>query len=107
VIKNKTGFEMPMFFELPARVDRCQAVLGDNRKNKTGIYEKGLREQAARTAWKIISDWVDIQVSMVLLEQADVMQIFLPYAYDVANEKTFYDHLQETNFKAMLDKPAV
>lgn len=94
--------QMPMFFQLPAKIEPCFKVLYAEIKRPQADTKQKVREQAERTAWKIISDWVDIQLSMILLEQAEPLQVFLPYAYDPANEETFYQKLQKTNFKALL-----
>lgn len=34
--------------------------------------------------------WVEIQCTMVLLGQAEPMQIFLPFVYDMKKNETFY-----------------
>lgn len=57
-------------------------------------------EQADRTAWKIIQDWVEVQMSMIQLKQADTVQVFLPYVYD--GKRTFYERLVESRFKGLL-----
>lgn len=92
----------PVFFQLPAKVEPCFNVLWKEIKRPRPESKHKTKEQAERTAWKIVSDWVDIQLSMILLEQADPMQIFLPYAYDPASETTFYDRLKDGGFKALL-----
>lgn len=92
----------PLFFELPAKVDACFKVLwGEISRPKADTKERTM-QQAERTAWKIISDWVDIQISMVQLEQAELMQVFLPFIFDPVKEKTFYNQLRETGFKGLL-----
>lgn len=57
-------------------------------------------EQAARTAWKIVQDWVEVQMSMIQMKQADTLQVFLPYVYD--GRRTYWQALQEANFKGLL-----
>ena|ERR1043165_5816094 len=92
----------PLFFQLPAKVDLCFNVLWKQiKKPQDGTKEK-IMIQAQRTAWKIVSDWVEIQLSMILLEQAEPMQVFLPYAYDPASDETFYDKMKKSGFKALL-----
>lgn len=94
--------QTPMFFQLPAKIDPCFKVLYAEVKRPRPDTKKLVREQAERTAWKIVSDWVDIQLSMILLEQAEPLQVFLPYVYNPEKEVTFYEQLKQSNFKALL-----
>src|SRR4051812_35679947 len=57
-------------------------------------------EQAARTAWKIMQDWIEVQMSMVQMQQADLAEVFLPYFYD--GRRTYYQALRESNFAGLL-----
>lgn len=91
----------PIFFKLPANVDACFKVLWAEVKRPRDDTKKKTKEQAERTAWKIICDWVEIQLSMIRLEQAETMQIFLPYVYNPKTETTFYSQLKEGEFKAL------
>lgn len=90
-----------LFFKLPARVEHCFQVLWKEVKRPQADTKQKTREQAARTAWKIISDWVEIQLSMILLEQALPLQVFLPYVYDPVKEETFFERLEQGGFKLL------
>ncbi len=94
--------QVPMFFQLPAKIDPCFKVLYAEVKRPQPDTKKRIREQAERTAWKIVSDWVDIQLSMILLEQAEPLQLFLPYVYNPEKEVTFYEQLKQSNFKPLI-----
>lgn len=94
--------QIPMFFQLPAKIDPCFKVLYAEVKRPQPDTKKRIREQAERTAWKIVSDWVDIQLSMIQLEQAEPLQVFLPYVYNPERDVTFYEQLKESNFKALI-----
>jgi hypothetical protein len=72
-------------------------MLYSGRKKKS---RKDFEEQGARTAWKIVQDWVEVQMSMIQLKQADTLQVFLPYVYD--GRQTFYERIATSNFKALL-----
>lgn len=93
---------MPLFFELPARVDNCYNVLYADIKRPRPDTKEKVRKQAERTAWKIISDWVLVQISMIMLEQAEPLQVFLPYAWNPVTEETYYTKLKAGGFKALL-----
>lgn len=58
------------------------------------------RDQAERTAWKIMQDWVEVQMSMIQMKQADTLEVFLPYVWD--GRTTVYGRLKESGFKALL-----
>jgi hypothetical protein len=55
-----------------------------------------LKQQAGRTAWKLMQDWVEVQLSLIKMHQADFEQVFMPYIWD--GRRTFYMALKEQNF---------
>lgn len=93
------GREIP--FKLPAKIDACNKKFKESvKKPRRGTWEK-IEQQAERTAWKIISDWIDLQTSMIELEQLELLQAFMPHVYDPHKEKTFYEEMKETRFLAL------
>lgn len=92
-------------FRLPAQVNKIETMF-NNRYGKgvkvTEQMRKANRAQAERTAWKLIHEWIHIQASMIRLEQAEFLEIFLPYVYKENQQKTFYAALKDSNYKALL-----
>lgn len=78
-----------------------EALAWNNKKKKR---RSDFKEQAARTAWKIMQDWIEIQMSMILLNQAETLQVFLPYIYD--GRQTYYQALRKSNFRGLLPEKA-
>lgn len=89
-----------VLFDLPARVDEIFRFMWEKVKTKTESAKERTWQQAERTAWKIISDWVDIQITMIILRQAEILQIFLPYA-QVSPNKSLYSAITENGFKML------
>jgi hypothetical protein len=90
-------------FKIPANIDAARDILREipeyRRKPKDW-----LNAQSRRTAWRLIYDWVSVQVAMVMLRQADAMEVFLPYAYNQKDGKTFYKRLKDdANYKLLLE----
>ena len=87
---------------LPANVDAVQECLwkehvsNSTRNRRT---KDDFREQAERTAWKIMLDWAQVQISLIKLKQADPLQVFLAYVYD--GNQTYYEYLKGNQFKAL------
>lgn len=67
------------------------------RKKKS---KKDFTEQAERTAWKIIQDWVEVQMSMIQLNQAEYREVFMPYIWDGKN--TIFQKVKANGYRAML-----
>ncbi len=93
--------KLPMTFRLPSKVEIVYHHLWEDIRRPKQDTQKRIREQAARTAWKLLYDWVSIQVSMIKLEQVEAMEVFLPYAYDPQRDQTFFQRLKETGFKQL------
>lgn len=73
-------------FALPANVDGVMAVF---TKQKI----KADREQAERTAWKNVHDWVQAQMALIEAGQVQIDEVFLPYLTD-GTGRTLYQLYQ-------------
>ena len=47
-------------------------------------------DQARRTGWRVIKDWIDAQLAIVETQTVTIEQVFLPYAYDLRTDETIY-----------------
>jgi hypothetical protein len=78
------------------------AVLAVLRKQVRRMHEGTLRRleaQADRTAWKLMQDWVEVQLSLIRLQQADALQVFMPYVWD--GRRTFYAAVRDRNYREL------
>lgn len=93
--------------KLPANVEACLNTFWKNHCSTRAVRSKktkdDFKEQAARTAWKLQQDWVEVQISLIRLQQQDAMQAFLPYAWD--GEQTVYERVRNSGFRALLPAP--
>lgn len=73
---------------LPAKQEKVLKVL-EIQKRKDGKI-KATKEQASKTAWRNIKDWIDAQMALIDTEMVQVDEVFLPY---ILNEKgqTLYE----------------
>lgn len=93
----------PMLFKLPANEQAITDIMQSQIKKPRGNTTLRIVEQAQRTAWKLLLDWVSVQASMVLIGRRSIIEVFLPYAYNKQQNRTFYEYLQQSKF-AMLQK---
>lgn len=84
---------------LPADADAAFDVMMKEVKKPQRGTALRIREQAARTAWKLQQDWVEVQLSLIKMQKADFIQVFLSYVWD--GKTTFYDQLKAKNFLAL------
>lgn len=76
--------------KLPCKWQAINKIMkGDVRKPIKGTYQR-IEAQAQRTAWKIMYDWIYVQLSLIKMEQAELAEIFLPYIYDPKTDETLY-----------------
>jgi hypothetical protein len=74
-----------------------RVVAWGSRKKKT---RADFAEQGKRTAWKIMQDWVEVQMSMIQMKQADTLEVFLPYIWN--GKSTIYNRVKEAGYRALL-----
>lgn len=73
--------------KLPANIDKVLQVLKNQRKRNNQV--KDTREQATKTAWRIIKDWVDAQMAILDTEMVEMQEIFLPYILDNSGQTLY------------------
>lgn len=73
--------EKQMGFRLPAMVDNVTEILygGKDRWGQPKKITDVQREQAYKTAWANIRDWIDAQMALIDSRQVKIQQVFLPY----------------------------
>ena len=85
-------------FRLPARTDPIYVILQNDpnvrRQHRT-------REQACRVAWRIVKDWIEAQLALVEAEQAEMVEVFLPYAQNPMTGETLFKQIAESKFKLL------
>lgn len=85
-------------FRLPANISNIYVVLQRDddvpRRLKT-------MEQAARVSWRIIKDWLRAQLAIVEAEQAEMVEVFLPYAQNPTTGQTLFKQLEAGGFKML------
>ena len=96
--------QIPLIFKLPVKWREAQKCMEKQvRRPHRGTMDK-IKEQAKRTAWKILFEWVTIQISLIELEQAELAEVFLPYVYDQTKDETLFEKLKGTNFRMITQK---
>jgi hypothetical protein len=91
----------PVSIRLPVNVDavyKCMAA--EVKRPHKGTMDR-IKEQAGRTAWKLMQDWVEVQISLIIMQQAEWLQVFLPYIWDRDSQQDFFHMLKAKQFKAL------
>lgn len=83
-----------MDYRLPAKIDKIHKEI---QKSKYSGLRRNRRteEQAAKIAWRIIKDWIDAQMSLIMADQVEIEQVFLPYMQMGNEGKTVYDFAKD------------
>lgn len=87
---------------LPARIERVQDVMWMDycasvrqpRKTKDDFFE-----QAARTAWKIQQDWVQVQMTLIKLKQVNFIEVFMGFVWD--GNQSYFEYIDGKQLKAL------
>jgi hypothetical protein len=86
---------------LPSNLLAIERTLLAEKRRITETTKVEAQKQAERTAWKVLAEWVQINLQLVELEQMELLEMFLPYVYDRHTQNTFYTALKEKGFKPM------
>lgn len=84
----------PMAFRLPCNWRAVRAVFDEQGIRSVKHKDRDLDNQAIRTAWKVIHDWMKAQLALVEINMVTLPQIFLPYMI-VRGGKTVAEKMSE------------
>lgn len=90
--------EQPVWFKLPCNVD---GVFKAMAREGSGIAKKlQNKPQAQRAAWRIVKDWIAVQLALVEANQVEMAEVFLPYVIDREGQ-SMYHRFKETQQKQL------
>jgi hypothetical protein len=81
-------------YKLPANTEKVLEIIS---KGHSRTSNQILEEQAERVAWRVIKDWLDAQISLIRIGQAEVAEVFLPYMWN--GKRTLFEILKESNYQ--------
>lgn len=96
------GKDIP--FKLKASVENVEAILRSKVRKRTPAGDQKIKEQSERTAWKLISDHIEISLSLVEIKQRDLRQTFMADIYFPAKGKTYYEIMMNRGFNLLPEK---
>lgn len=97
--KIKVDGERYIDFKLPMESEKIFEVF---KKSKIEKRYKNI-EQAKRTGWRIIKDWIYAQMALIEIHVVKFEQVFLPYMYDIKTDQTLFQKYEERNFDFALE----
>jgi hypothetical protein len=77
-------------FRLPCNWEGVYKAMQNDRKIPRSYKNP---EQARRVAWRIVKDWVEAQMAIIEAGQAQLAEVFLPYAV-TRSGKTVYQEFE-------------
>ena len=83
--------------KMPVRTDECLKVLKKEKQNSPRKQIKDTIDQAERVAWRILKDWIEVQMALLDIKMVTAEEIFLPYIIDQSG-RTIYERLEEKQF---------
>jgi hypothetical protein len=88
-------------YRLEAHIDIIEQLFIESYTRPTERSYEIAAEQAERCAWKIIYDWVEIQITMIKLDQMKFEEAFWAKTYNPATNKTLYQSFSEGHIKLL------
>lgn len=93
---------LPLSIRLPCKVEGVY----ENLCSAKGVpYSKQTKEQARRVAWRILKDWLQAQLALFQVGQAEVAQVLMPYAVD-SEGRTAYEMFKESHMRQLNAAPS-
>jgi hypothetical protein len=85
-------------FRLPANIDGVERTLQQHRKRRKVTNSQATREHATRVAWRILLNWVEVQMALVEAGLVTVDEVMLPYLL-LDGDRTVFQILNEQHLQ--------
>lgn len=110
-IKNEGSFPVALSFTINLNGHPLNFLLPCNHEGVLRCFKKDKKvpngsrnsEQALRTAWRIVKDWVEAQMAIIQSEQATIEQVFLPYLIINSSGETLSNKMLNNNGLKLLE----
>lgn len=110
----KNGFVVALIFQAPddhgsraIKLPTDKEAIQDHlwsEHQKSAVRNRRTRddfaEQAEKTAWKLMDDWVRVQMTLIAVQKKSVTEVFLSYVM-VNKNQTYFEQLKADQFKAL------
>ena len=90
----------PRGYELPVNIAGTAKALQAAYQRGRAERKHTTPEQARRVAWRIMKDWIEVQVALIEAGMVDLTQVMLPYLR-VEEGKTLYSAWLDSERKAI------
>lgn len=91
----------PLSIRLPCNVDG----VFENLRIAKGVPRRLVSKlQARRVAWRILKDWLESQLALYQVGQAEIGQVLMPYAVD-SEGRTAYSMFKESHVRQLNAAP--
>lgn len=84
---KKVGYKLPCNWRSVHQVFKEQGIPYIKHK------DKNIENQAVRTAWRVIKDWIEAQLALVEINMVTIPQVFLPYTI-MRDGRTLTEHVE-------------
>lgn len=91
--------QQPLNFLLPCNHEGVLRCLKQDRKVPNSSKNS---EQALRTSWRIVKDWVEAQLAIVEAQLAPIQEVFMPYLVVSATGETLSQKMLNGNGMKLL-----
>ena len=102
---NPNDNQKEVSFKLPAKPDAVYKVLFEGKRfvnfyqeSKRKEAEDRRKQQSLNVAWRIMKEWLEVQFSLIRLNQVEAIEIFLPYMV-TGKDRTLYNDMKEKHFE--------
>lgn len=97
---TEEGITIP--FKLPARAEAVEEIMRKAVKKPLATTFERIKKQSKRTAWKNVHEWLQIQLTMVMMGQVELVEVLLPHIYDFKNDQSYFEKLKNQGIQRLL-----